>query len=383
MDRINVLHVYQNSKTGGIQQQILNLLKAYDRKLINPVFCCLGPRRELAEEMEALGVEVVALGYERYTRFNAAIIFDLSRVLKEKNIHVLRTHKYRSNFYGRLAARLAHTPVVVASEHNIYIDKELRLGRRTINRLLARWTDQLVAVSEAIRRGVVRFDRIPEEKTMVIHNGAELGRFAGTHNGADIRAEFGADADIPLLGFVGRLVPSKGLNYLLEAMSLIIKRHPSARLAIVGDGALMDKLKTKADSLGINGSIIFTGRRRDVPDILDALNVFVLSSVKEGLPNSIIEAMASGLPIVSSDVGGVGELITHEETGLLVPSKEPESLAQAVNHMLSNPAEASRMAAAARAYALANLSIEGTARTWERLYTSLLQQKGIAFQPMV
>jgi len=379
MGRINVLHVYQNSKTGGIQQQILNLLKSYDRELINPVFCCLGPRKELAAEIEALGVEVIALGYKRYSRFNPSIFFDLAKILREKNIQVIRTHKYRSNLYGRIAARLAHTPVVVSSEHNIYLDKELRFGRRLINRLLSRWTDRLVAVSEAIRQGVVQYDRVPEAKTMVIHNGAELGRFSGERKGKAVREEFGVAPDAPLLGLVGRLVPSKGIEYLLEAMELILSRHPSAKLAIVGEGALMEGLKAQAAALGVSESVIFTGNRRDVPDILDALDIFVLSSVKEGLPNSIIEAMASGLPIVSSDVGGVSELISHEETGLLVPPREPKALALAVKHLLSNPDEASRMAMAAKEYALSNLSIEGTARKWERLYTSLLEEKGVPF----
>jgi glycosyltransferase involved in cell wall biosynthesis len=375
MGRINVLHIYQNSKIGGIQQQILSVVRGYDREKFNPAVCCFGPKMELGEEIEKAGIDFVALNRQRYNKFSIGIIVDLYRLMKEKNIHVLRTHKYRANLYGRIAGKLAGVPVIIASEHNIYRDeKEKRFIRRATNKILAMVTDKMVTVSDAIRKDILRYDRVSPSKIMVLHNGVDTERFKAGVNFSDTRKQFAMSKDDVVIGFVGRLVINKGLNYLIEAVALL-KKNDNVKLLIVGDGSLMEELKQMAKDKGLEESVIFTGLRRDITDILSSIDIFVLSSIKEGFPNSLLEAMAMGKPVVATAVGGIPEVIDHEINGLLVQPVDIEGLAAAIKTVIDNPLMAKNMGIAARDFIVKNYSIIATVRKWEALYKSLLEEK--------
>jgi len=375
MDKINILHIYQNSNVGGIQQQILSIVRVYDKEKFNPIVCCFGPRMELGKEIEKAGIDFVALNRKRYNKFSVGIIVDLYRVMKERNIHVLRTHKYRANLYGRIAGKLAGVPVIVASEHNIYRnEKEKRFLRRITNKILSIVTDKMVTVSDAIRKDILRYDRFPPSKIMVLHNGVDTERFKPGTNYRDIRRQFAISKDDVVIGFVGRLVINKGLNYLIEAVALL-KKSFNVKLLIVGDGSLMEELKKMAKNKGLEESVIFTGMRRDITDILSSIDIFVLSSIKEGFPNSLLEAMAMGKPIVATAIGGIPEIIQHGANGLLVQSADIEGLAAAIKTIIDNPLMAQRIGRAARDFIEKNYSIDATVRKWETLYRQILEQK--------
>lgn len=374
-ERINVLHIYQNSKIGGIQQQILSIVREYDREKFNPIVCCFGPKMELGKEIEKAGIDFVALNRKRYNKFSVGIIVDLYRLMKERNIHVLRTHKYRANLYGRIAGKLAGVPVIVASEHNIYRnEKEKRFLRRITNKILSIVTDKMVTVSDAIRKDILRYDRFPPSKIMVLHNGVDTERFKPGTNYRDMRRQFAISKDDVVIGFVGRLVINKGLNYLIEAVALL-KKSFNVKLLIVGDGSLMEELKKMAKNKGLEESVIFTGMRRDITDILSSIDIFVLSSIKEGFPNSLLEAMAMGKPIVATAIGGIPEIIQHGANGLLVQSADIEGLAAAIKTIIDNPLMAQRIGRAARDFIEKNYSIDATVRKWETLYRQILGQK--------
>jgi len=375
MAKINILHIYQNSNVGGIQQQILSIVRVYDKEKFNPIVCCFGPRMELGKEIEKAGIDFVALNRKRYNKFSVGIIVDLYRVMKERNIHVLRTHKYRANLYGRIAGKLAGVPVIVASEHNIYRnEKEKRFLRRITNKILSIVTDKMVTVSDAIRKDILRYDRFPPSKIMVLHNGVDTERFKPGTNYRDIRRQFAISKDDVVIGFVGRLVINKGLNYLIEAVALL-KKSFNVKLLIVGDGSLMEELKKMAKNKGLEESVIFTGMRRDITDILSSIDIFVLSSIKEGFPNSLLEAMAMGKPIVATAIGGIPEIIQHGANGLLVQSADIEGLAAAIKTIIDNPLMAQRIGRAARDFIEKNYSIDATVRKWETLYRQILEQK--------
>ena len=376
-EKINILHIYQNSKIGGIQQQILSIVRGYDREKFNPTVCCFGPKMELGKEIEKAGIDFVALNRQRYNKFSVGIIFDLYRLMKERNIHVLRTHKYRANFYGRIAGKLAGVPVIIASEHNIYRgEKEKRFIRRVTNKLLSMVTDKMVAVSDAIKKDILRYDRVSPSKIMVLHNGVDIERFKPGVNFRDMRKQFAISKDDVVIGFVGRLVISKGLNYLIEAVALL-KNSYNVKLLIVGDGSLMEELKKIAKDKGLEESVIFTGLRRDITDVLSSIDIFVLSSIKEGFPNSLLEAMAMGKPVVATAVGGIPEVIGHGTNGLLVQPADIEGLALALKTVIDNPLMAKNMGIAARDFIEKNYSITATVRKWETFYCQVLERKGL------
>lgn len=376
-EKINILHIYQNSKIGGIQQQILSIVRMYDREKFNPMVCCFGPKMELGKEIEKAGIDFVALNRQRYNKFSVGIILDLYRLMKERNIHVLRTHKYRANLYGRIAGKLAGVPVIIASEHNIYRDeKEKRLIRRVTNKLLSMVTDKMVTVSDAIKNDILRYDRVSPSKIMALHNGVDTERFKPGVNFRDMRNQFALSKDDVVIGFVGRLVNSKGLNYLIEAVALL-KNSSNVKLLIVGDGSLMEELKQMAKDKGLEESVIFTGLRRDITDILSSIDIFVLSSIKEGFPNSLLEAMAMGKPIVATAVGGIPEVIDHGTNGLLVKPADVEGLQSALKLLIDDRLMAKNIGLAARDFIVKNYSITATVRKWETLYCQILQSKGL------
>jgi glycosyltransferase involved in cell wall biosynthesis len=376
MDKINILHIYQNSKIGGVQLQLLSLLKAYDQEVFNPIVCCFGPKEELGKEIEKLGFEFIAFNVKRYHRFSPSIIVRLYQLMKKRHIHVVRTHKYRASLYGRIAGWLAHVPVIVTSVHGNY-RKDVRVERRIANRILSRITDKIVAVSESIKQDITRYDKIDPFKILVVHNGVDTSKFVPHGTFHNIRKEFSiADRDA-LLGFIGRLVPAKGLEYLINAVSLCRKERNNIKLLIVGRGSLLDRLLDKSREHGIHGSIIFTGERRDIPDILSCIDIFVMPSLAEGLPNSLIEAMAMGKPIIATTAGGIPEVIEHGMNGLLVPPRDTDSLATAIKMLLDDTQLAEKIGKRARIFVENNLSIQATAKKWESLYTSLLKEKGI------
>jgi glycosyltransferase involved in cell wall biosynthesis len=377
MKKVKVLHLYQNSQVGGIQLQLLSLFNAYDREVVTPLFCCLGPRLAIAPEMEKLGVEVIALNRSRYNRMSAGIIRDLCRVMKDRGIHVLRTHKYRASFYGRVAARLADVPVVIASEHNTYQDKEKRLTRRVVNKALSLVSDRVVAVSEAIRRDILRYDRVAPSKVIVIRNGVDTEKFGPEGSYADIRKELRVDTSGFLIGFIGRLVANKSLPTLLRAFSALKTEKWPVTLLIVGEGSMMAELKRMAHHNGVADSVIFTGTRRDIPDILSALDVFVLPSVNEGLPNALLEAMAMGKAIVATNVAGVPEVVETDVTGLLVPPEDHAAIEHALRRLFQDRSLVRRLGSAARESVEEKHSMKATADTWCALYLSLLEQKGV------
>jgi glycosyltransferase involved in cell wall biosynthesis len=377
MGRVNVLHIYQNSKVGGIQQQLVSLLRAYDREILNPTVCCFGPKREIGGEIEKLGIEIVALNRTRYSKFTPGIVRDIYRLIKDRDIHVLRTHKYRANLYGRLAGWLAGVPVVISSEHNIYREKEKRLYRRIINKVLSGCTDKVIAVSEAVENDMLAYDGISPSKIMVIYNGVDMERFSPERKYFNIRREFSIDDDSVVVGFIGRLVHNKGLEYLLMAFGQVKQRHHDTKLIIVGDGSLMQELKGKARDLGIGDSVVFTGLRRDVPDLLASMDVFVMPSVKEGLGNSILEAMVMRKPVVATDVGGIPEIVQNGRTGLVVPPARHSALAEAIMTLITDRRLAAEFGEAAEGFIREGFSIKATAGKWQHLYESLLEEKGV------
>lgn len=374
MEKINILHIYQNSKIGGVQQQLLSLLKAYNREWFHPIFCCLGPKEEIGKEIEGTGIEFIPLNKLRYNRFSPGIVLELHRLMKKKQIHVVRTHRYRSNLYGRLAAFLAGVPVIIASVHDNYrTDK--RPKRRIMNRILSKITDKIVAVSEDVKEDIIRYDSIDPSKIEVIPNGIDVERFNPEKNTTDIRKEFSLEEDDIVIGFIGRIVPAKGLEYLLNALPYLKEEFKSIKLLIVGEGSLMEELKERAKKNNIFDNILFIGRRRDIPEILASINIFVMPSIAEGLPNALLEAMAMGKPIVTTEVGGIPEIVKNGFNGLLVPPRDTLSLSKAIKELISNDRLAAKLGQAARDLVYDNLSIKAIAQKWQSLYLSILKEK--------
>jgi glycosyltransferase involved in cell wall biosynthesis len=374
MAKINILHLYQNSKIGGVQQQIFSLIKSYNKDLFNPIFCCLGNKEKIAEKLEQHGIEVITLNRTNYNRLSFKIIKDLYKIIKEKNIHILRTHRYRSNLYGRIAGWLAGVPVIISSVHDNY-RSDKKIERKLMNKILSIITDKIVAVSESIKNDIIRYDKINPSKIEVINNGVDTLIFRPQSKDYELLKSLGINNDDIVIGFVGRIVPAKGLEYLLEAFSYLKKEINNIKLLIVGDGAILKDLKNYSIELGISKYSIFTGERQDIQKILSCIDIFVMPSIAEGLPNALLEAMSSGKTVVTTKVGGIPEIIKDRFNGLIIPDKNSEMLAKAIKELITDKDLSEKLGENARHFIIENYSIEAVNKKWETLYLSILREK--------
>lgn len=377
MNKINVLHIIQNSKRGGVQLQLLNLVKTYDRSLIRPTVCCLSYQEDVGRLMEQQGIDFVALNVRRHYRFSPKLIIALYQLMKSRNIQVVRAHKYSAGIYGRIAAWLAGVPVIITSVHGNY-RKDLRFERRLVNKLLSRITDRIVAMSESIRQDIIKYDNIDPAKVIVVRNGVDTELFSPAGTAGSIRNELGLGEDETIIGFVGRLVPAKGLAHLIEAFTEVKKQIGGSKLLIVGGGELLEPLSTAVSEKGLKDDVVFAGERSDIPQLLAAMDIFVMPSIAEGLPNALLEAMAAGKPVLVTCAGGMGEIIQDGINGLVVSVNDPAALSEGLRKIAGDRDAAEKMGTAAREGIVKHFSISATARIWEDLYLSLLRGKGIA-----
>ena len=330
MRRANVLHLISTLGIGGAEIQLVNIVRNLNREVYNSTVCCIAKGGPLTTELSKQGIKVVVLGQK--SRFNPLVLFPLFRLIKTERIDIVHTHMFRASLWGRLAALLADVPVIIATEHGLNPWKNVI--HITVNRILAFFTSQIITVSDVGRRIRIQREGINPRKLITIRNCVDLHRFDKTANVQNnARQGFGIGLNEPVVGFVGRLQEVKGVRYLIESLVELKTVIPKVKLLIVGDGPLRASLQDYAQELGLGEQVIFTGYRRDIPQVLNAMNVFVLPSLREDLPLSPIEAMAMRKPVVATNVGGIPEVVVDGETGILVPPKDASALAKAISRI--------------------------------------------------
>ena len=236
---------------------------------------------------------------------------------------------------GRIAGFLTKTPVLV---HEHMIDANLPLYLRVIDRLLAPCTRRGIAISKAVKQAMIDYRSINGDIIDTVYNSVPEEWCTKTSNNIkdSVYAKYHIPEDVDLIGIVGRLDPIKGHEDFLVAASLILKKHPHVHFLIVGEGELKETLQSQVKSLGIAQQVMFLGHSNEVLNIISICNILVCASHCEGLSLAIEEAMAQGKPVVATAVGGVPELITNRETGMLVPAKNPGKLAEVIVQLLEN-----------------------------------------------
>jgi sugar transferase (PEP-CTERM/EpsH1 system associated) len=362
--RISVVHVVSTLNIGGLEKVVLDLtrLASCDRFAVSVV--CLGELGVLAPEFAEAGVEVHALGACNGARFSS--LRRLRRHLVEKRPHVVHTHNPAPHRVGSIAARLAGIPVLVHTKHGRNYPEKWRW--RLASRLYSMLSHKVVAVSADAADVACHIEGIPKSKVDVILNGVDLAlyQFKPTRDRTSLRRAI----------HVARLIyPTKDQVTLLRAVRIVADEEPQFVLDIVGDGPSRELLVNLADELKLQGHVRFLGFRSDVADLMASAEFFVLSSKKEGISLTLLEAMACGLATVATTVGGNPEVVADGETGLLVPPESPEALAKAMLALLRDPAEADRMGVAGRARVTERFDLKGTVANYEDLYVRLLNER--------
>lgn len=383
MEKIKVLHVITRLVAGGAQQNTLMTVKK-----LNPerYFVCLasgptdGSEGSLEDEAKALGSAFFLIPelVRQISPFNDLIaFFKLYHLMKIRRFHIVHTHTSKAGIVGRLAARAARTPVVVHTPHGHvfhgYFSKTRTKIFINLERMAARMTDALIALTDACKNEHLEKGVGTAEQFSVIFSGVELEPFLNCHaDKYEVKKSLGIDPSSPVVGTVSRLVPVKGCDYFLRAAKMVLLKHPETVFLVVGDGPLRTDLLELSKSLGVNKHVRFLGLRRDVPQLLKCMDVFVLSSLNEGMGKAVLEAMASRIPVAATEVGGVCNLVENQKTGLLCPPKDPASLSETILLLLENK-DFCRQLAEEAFKTVFNFTAEKMVQEIETLYEKLIE----------
>jgi glycosyltransferase involved in cell wall biosynthesis len=321
----------------GTQRFLVELLKRMDRRRFDPTVFSLRSRGELLSEIKRQGIPVYEFGTGRGI-LSAETWRGLSGAtaqLRRDRVDILSCVLGITTLFGPVVGRLAGVPVVVNNQRNLAYR---RMGRfeeafyRFVNRRLV---DAVLVNSESARRELLTRFAVPSAKVVRTGVGIDLAPFADAPRDESLASELGLSGHA-VVGIVGKLSAVKGHQHFLAAAALIARSHDAVRFLIVGDGPRRIELEQQAAELGIAEATRFVGAREDVPALLKLMDVFVLSSLSEGAPNAIMEAMAAGVPVVATRVGGVPELVADGSTGILVEPRDPVALADAIADLLDD-----------------------------------------------
>ncbi len=369
---VKILYLITDLGIGGAEQLLLLTLKNLNRQKYIPTVCCFY-RGQLADEIEDLGIKVIDL--KMGNKFNILSLLRLYPLLKKGKFDIVHTHLFHANIVGRIMARLCGVPVVISTLHYAF-SYNGNLGI-FLERLTARLADRIIVVSGAAKRFCIKEIGIPQDKIRLIYNGidVDMGKSILTDKSA-IRTQLSLNNDF-ILGCVGRFNEVKGHYYLIKAAAEVIKVYGKIKVLLIGSGPLGKYLRAVADKMGISGHIIFLDNRRDIPQVLDSLDLYILPSLQEGLSITLLEALAMGKPVIATAVGGNPEVIVDGQSGLLIPPKDYRALAEAIISLLNNREKAKDLGLRAMERVSEKFNIKNTVRETESLYETVMGAKEI------
>ncbi len=352
---------------GGAEEMVLNLVRHLPPQY-EPMVCAIHEPGPLGREIAATGVPFRTLGRVPGFRDPMAVVA-LYRYLREVQPDIVHTFLLTASLYGRLAAIAARVPIVIGTEVNVYADKQWH--HRAAERLLMAGTSCVIASAESVKEFYVHQVGADPDRVEVIYNAVDFASLATSAPRAELRARLKLPEQALVAGVIARLTDQKGHAYLLEALA----REPALadlKLLVIGDGPLRAALERQAAERGLSGRVSFLGSRRDLGDLLAAMDIFVLPSLWEGLPLSMVLAMGAGLPVVSTSVAGIPEVVQDGRTGLLVPPGDSTALAGALAQLVRSADQRQRLGAAAHEYVLPRFGVDRYVATVVSVYDRLL-----------
>ncbi|MBI4355951.1 MAG: glycosyltransferase [Candidatus Omnitrophica bacterium] len=365
-----VMYLIWSLEVGGAERVVVSLAQGLDRRRFTPLVVCLNQAGRLAELLRRQGVEVVAL--HKRPGIDLVLLWRLTRLMRRTRPAIVHTHLWGANFWGRWAARLAAVPIIIAHEHGMQPWRG-RLHFR-LDRWLAGVTRRVLFVSREVLAGYVERIGIAPARCTLVPNGVACEGLPDDR--ARLRQQLGWGADDRVIINVGRLSPEKGHADLLEAFAMIVQHVRRARLILVGDGPQRPALERLQERLHLNGEVTYARTQEDVTRWLAAADVYVQPSRREGLPLAVLEAMATGLPVIATRVGDVERLITDGHDGYLVPAGDPYVLATKLLAVLREPDGHRAMAAQAQRLVRSRYSSDHMLRAVVAIYEEELARWG-------
>ena len=369
--KIHVMQVTFGMPIGGMERVIIDLCRYIDPDRYRFSICCTSVRGPLADLIEAEGVPIIYCeNQSRVAKYLRGL--ELSRVFRKSDIDILHTHHMPAFIDTVIGTRFARVPVLINTDHcKNYPDKKHLM---VMERMASYFADEIVAVSNHTRHEMIHYEKIRPEKVSVIYNGVNI-KLTRNEPPEVLRKEIGLKMDDFVIGTVGRAVDQKGFDLLLRSVPYILKQFPDTKFVIVGGGEREQDLKRLASELKISGQVIFTSWRRDAVDLIQTFDVFALTSVFEGMPMVLLEAMALSKPIVATSVGGVPEVVQNGYSGSVIDRRDPELLAKALMELIHDQDLAQKMGSHGRIRYEQYFTAEKMASSYEKLYRKYLERK--------
>jgi len=360
-----ILQLTDSLQLGGAEHLLMDLVVGLKEHNFYPIVCSIdnGP---LAFELENRGIEVIVISKKRSK--DISLVWRLCQVVQKRDVGLIHSHFPVSDIYGWIVSKICRIPQVITVHGDIFSNKNLFLS------FVFRDTNRIVTVSHDLKRKLSAF--CPHvNNVQVIHNGIRV---------EDVRNQLidkvyaknrvNLKANDFTIGSIGGLRKVKGYEFLLEAIAIARKAFPNVKLVLVGNGPQRSLLQEKAEKLGISDIVIFVGWRKDIPQLLSAFDLYVCSSLKEGVSISLLEAMAASKPVIATNVGGNPEVVEDGKTGLLVPPKDPQKIAETINELLDNENKRLEMGRAGLKRVKEKFSISKTVREYKEVYLEVLRR---------
>lgn len=367
--KLNIVHIcdhlgWTGSRMHGVKRLFAWMIPRFDPARFNVSLISLRGRDTSDDTLDDLGIDVT---YLHKSKFDPATYTALLKEIDRRQAHVLHLHGYGATTFGRLAGARRRLPTVLHEHANL---TDTPWFQKVADKALARYTDIAIAVSKSTADFVVNARLVPAERTRVVYLGVPLEEFSRERSAEEIqeaRRALGIPPDAFAIGCVTRLMPSKGNQYLVDAVKPVAERVPSARFYIVGEGELQGELEAQARALDLGDRLTFSGFRRDIAQAQSAFDLSVFPSLWEGTPLTVLEALAMGKPIVATDADGLQDVLTNGEDALMVPRRDAAALAAAIVSLAQDPGARTRLGAHARRTGAA-YDIDLFVRKMERLY---------------
>lgn len=383
MLKINLLYVITKLELGGAQKQLLSIVKGLDKERYN-VFLFTAKEGLLINE--ASSINNLTLYRSRFLERainpfkDFLALVEIRCFIKKNKIQIVHTHSSKAGILGRLAAKLAQTPTIIHTVHgwsfNDYQPKVLNYIYRNLEKFCANFTNKIVVVSESDKVKGLTSGIKTLEQYQVIKYGIELGQFTGADKRLEARKVLKISNSDLVVGMIACFKSQKAPLDFIKLASAIKKRDPNIKFVLVGDGRLRSKICDLIKKLGLEKQVILTGWRNDVPAVLTALDVFVLTSLWEGLPIVVLEAMAAGVPVVATNTGGIVEIIKNDENGYLVGAGNLYSMQTRVEVLLKDSVLREKFAKKSKLIIESgDFLLSSMVKNTEKLYSDLLRDK--------
>ncbi len=356
---MKILHVDTEKGFRGGELQALLLMAGLKKRGHENLLAASNER--LIKKAQNICETVLTISHRRIS--DIVNIFKISKFIEFSKADVIHLHTAHSHLIGGIAGKIKHKPVVVTRRVDFPIKSRFKYNRLA---------DKVIVISKAIEKVLIN-GGVEKEKIVLVPSGIDTTKFDNPKRGDYLFREFNIPDKRLMVGTIAHLTDHKGHKYLLDAIPIVLKEFPHSFFLFVGDGELKYSLKTKSRILGIKDKVFLTGFREDIPEILSVLDLFVLPSHLEGLCTSLMDAMYMGVPVVATTAGGIPEVVENEKTGLLVPSKDPKTLARAIIDLLKDEDKRKTFAAEGKKRVLEKFTASQMVDKVEQVYLSLLK----------